>query len=308
MGYSTNQFIDSYLEMLISERGVTKNTVEAYSRDLSKFLAYLQDKNVPEIAVNSENIRAYLAKLARRGLTASTQARHLSTLRQFYRFLQSDDRRPDNPCANIDSPKVLRPLPKILSEDEVTRLIVTARSSTDLKGVRTLCIVELLYSTGLRISELASLQRSALVHGGKVLRILGKGGKERMLPIGEPAAIALEDYLRVRSSFLNKSVEKNWLFPSYSNDGHLTRRRINQILKTLSVAANIDPHKVSPHVLRHAFASHLLTNGADLRSVQVMLGHSDISTTQIYTHVLQSRLNSFVLQKHPLGNAHRQTK
>ena len=290
--------------MLISERGYAKNTIAAYSRDLSKFSDYLQSKNLSEIAVSSKTIRGYLAKLTQHGLSASTQARHLSALRQFYRFLQSDGRRPDNPCTNIDSPKALRPLPRTLTENEVTKLMTTARSSINPKGLRTLCIVELLYSTGLRISELASLQTSSLAHDGKLLRVLGKGGRERMLPIGEPATLALDNYLRIRPSFLKNSLETNWLFPSNSGDGHLTRRRIGQILKTLSIASNLDPNKVSPHVLRHAFASHLLANGADLRSVQIMLGHADISTTQIYTHVLQSRLNSFVLQKHPLGNTH----
>jgi integrase/recombinase XerD len=303
MGGKTNPFIDSYLEMIIAERGATKNTVEAYSHDLFMFITYLHEKNLSIIDASNGTIRQYLAKLTKHGLSTSTQARHLSTLRQFYRFLQSDDQRLDNPCENVDSPKVIRPLPKTLSQNEVTRLITTARSSTSPEGKRTLCIIELLYSTGLRISELASLKTSALDHSKGLLRVLGKGGKERMVPVGEPATAALNNYVRVRTSFLHVTIGTDWLFPSRSSEGHLTRRRISQILKTLSLASNIEPHKISPHVLRHAFASHLLENGADLRSVQLMLGHADISTTQIYTHVLQTRLNDFVLRHHPLGKA-----
>jgi len=304
MDGKTNPFVDSYLEMIIAERGATKNTVEAYSHDLLMFVAFLQGNNDSVIGASNKTIRSYLAKLTKNGLSTSTQARHLSTLRQFYRFLQSDDRRLDNPCENIDSPKAIRPLPKTLSQKEVTKLITTARSSTSPEGIRTLCIVELLYSTGLRISELASLRLSALVHSRQLIRVLGKGGKERMVPLGEPATLALNNYVTVRPSFLRQPVETDWLFPSRGREGHLTRRRISQILKTLSLSANIEPRKVSPHILRHAFASHLLENGADLRSVQLMLGHADISTTQIYTHVLQSRLNDFVLQHHPLGTNH----
>ena len=308
MDGKTDPLVDSFLEMIIAERGATKNTVEAYSHDLLVFTAHLQDRKESVIGASNETIRKYLAKLTKNGLSTSTQARHLSALRQFYRFLQSDDRRLDNPCENVDSPKAIRPLPKTLSQKEVTKLITTARSSTSPEGMRTLCIVELLYSTGLRISELASLRLSALVHSRRLLRVLGKGGKERMVPLGEPATEALNNYVTVRPSFVRTPLEIDWLFPSRGSEGHLTRRRISQILKTLSLSANIEPHKVSPHVLRHAFASHLLENGADLRSVQLMLGHADISTTQIYTHVLQSRLNNFVLQHHPLGKNHARSR
>ena len=308
MDGKTSPLVDSYLEMIIAERGATKNTVEAYAHDLLMFTAYLQGKNESVIEASNGTIKKYLSQLTKHGLSTSTQARHLSALRQFYRFLQSDDQRLDNPCENVDSPKAIRPLPKTLSQKEVTKLITTARASTNPEGMRTLCIVELLYSTGLRISELAGLRLSSLVHSRRLLRVLGKGGKERMVPLGEPAAEALNNYVTVRPSFLQPPLETDWLFPSRSSEGHLTRRRIGQILKALSLSANIEPHKVSPHVLRHAFASHLLENGADLRSVQLMLGHADISTTQIYTHVLQSRLNAFVLQHHPLGKNHAGTR
>ena len=300
-----NPFVESYIEMIVSERGAAKNTVDAYLRDLSMFTSYLQNKGQSVLNADTSTIREHLVVLKKRGLSASTQARHLSTLKQFFKFLQSDDIRADNPCEKIDKPQTRRPLPKTLSEREVDKLIRTARSYANPAGIRTLCIVELLYSTGLRISELASLKINSLAHDSKALRVMGKGRKERMVPVGEPAAKALNDYLQVRHALMAANTETNWLFPSRNGISHLTARRISQILKTLSIASNINPDKISPHVLRHAFASHLLANGADLRSVQLMLGHSDISTTQIYTHVLHSRLENFLMRNHPLANIER---
>jgi len=303
MNNNTNPAIESYLEMLIAERGATRNTVEAYSHDLFTFVEYLQNKNQTLLNASTVTIKGYLTKLAHTGRSRSTQARTLSTLRQFYLFLQSDEQRPDNPCQNVDSPKTSRPLPKVLSEEEVTRLITASQASSTPRGLRIACIIELLYSTGLRISELAGLKLSNLVDSEQLLRVLGKGGKERIVPVGEPAITALQGYLSVRRHFMPNNEKTDWLFPSRGASRHLTRRRIAQLLKELALSAHVEPSKVSPHVLRHAFASHLLANGADLRSVQLLLGHADISTTEIYTHVLQSRLNSFVLENHPLGNA-----
>ena len=294
--------------MMVAEHGAAQNTVDAYSRDLSKFVQYLQSKNKTLLSANTNTIKNYLEKLAKTGRSNSTQARNLSTLRQFYRFLQSDEQRPDNPCQNVDSPKTRRPLPKVLSEAEVTQLITASQSSNTPGGLRMACIIELLYSTGLRISELASLRLNSLVENQQLLRVLGKGGKERIVPVGELATIALTDYLEVRRHFIPNGRDDGWLFPSRSANGHLTRRRVAQILKGLALSANIEPSKVSPHVLRHAFASHLLANGADLRSVQLLLGHADISTTEIYTHVLQSRLNKFVIEHHPLGKTYAEEK
>tara|TARA_A100001037_G_C15136253_1_gene631309 strand:+ start:1905 stop:2831 length:927 start_codon:yes stop_codon:yes gene_type:complete len=303
MGNDFDSSIESYLEMMIAERGATKNTINAYSSDLSTFAQYLESTNETLLNTNANTIKGYLERLAATGRSSSTQARNLSTLRQFYRFLQSDEQRLDNPCQNINSPKARKALPKVLSEAEVTQLINASQSSSKPGGLRIACIVELLYSTGLRISELAGLKLNNLDENQQVLRVLGKGGKERMVPIGEPATAALKSYLDVRQYFIQNNENTDWLFPSRGASGHLTRRRIAQILKELAIAANIAPSKVSPHVLRHAFASHLLANGADLRSVQLLLGHADISTTEIYTHVLQSRLNSFVAKHHPLANA-----
>ena len=301
MNNDINSVVESYLEMVIAERGATRNTVDAYSGDLGKFAQYLKSKNKTLLNANADTIKSYLGSLANSGRSSSTQARNLSTLRQFYRFLQSDEQRLDNPCQNIDSPKTQRALPKVLSEEEVTQLISASQASTTPGGLRMACIVELLYSTGLRISELSGLKLKNLDGSQQILRVLGKGGKERMVPVGEPATAALQNYLDVRRNFVPNNENTDWLFPSRGVSGHLTRRRIAQILKELAVCANIEPSRVSPHVLRHAFASHLLANGADLRSVQLLLGHTDISTTEIYTHVLQSRLNSFVVEHHPLG-------
>ena len=303
MNNNINSVVESYLEMVIAERGATGNTVDAYSGDLCKFAQYLRSKNKTLLNASADTVKSYLASLANSGRSSSTQARNLSTLRQFYRFLQSDELRLDNPCQNIDSPKTQRALPKVLSEEEVTQLISASQASTTPGGLRMACIVELLYSTGLRISELSGLKLKNLDGSQQILRVLGKGGKERMVPVGEPATAALQNYLDVRRNFVPNNENTDWLFPSRGASGHLTRRRIAQILKELAVSANIEPSKVSPHVLRHAFASHLLANGADLRSVQLLLGHADISTTEIYTHVLQSRLNSFVAKHHPLANA-----
>jgi len=302
MSNDTNPVVESYLEMMIAERGATRNTIDAYSSDLFTFAQYLGRKNKTLLNASADTIKIYLGSLADSGRSSSTQARNLSTLRQFYRFLQSDEQRLDNPCQNIDSPKTRRALPKVLSEEEVTQLISASQASTTPSGLRMACIIELLYSTGLRISELSGLKLNNLDGSQQILRVVGKGGKERMVPVGEPATAALRNYLDVRQNFVPNNEKTDWLFPSRGASGHLTRRRIAQILKELAVCANIEPSKVSPHVFRHAFASHLLANGADLRSVQLLLGHTDISTTEIYTHVLQSRLNSFVIEHHPLGN------
>ena len=301
MAKSDNRLIEGYLEMMVSERGAAKNTITAYGSDIGAFAVFLDAAKGQLINATTQQVRDYLAGLADAGKGSSTQARHLSALRQFYRFLQSEGRRADHPCATINLPQRGRPLPKVLSEEEVNHLIVEARGAASPEGIRLLALVELLYATGLRISELVSLPLAALGSDPRFLIVRGKGGRERMVPVGEPAIHALGRYLDVRSSFLSKGAPSNWLFPSRSAAGHLTRRRVGQLLKMLAMRSGIQAHKVSPHILRHAFASHLLAHGADLRSVQSMLGHTDISSTQIYTHVLQSRLTALVRDHHPLG-------
>lgn len=291
--------------MLVAERGAAVNTVEAYRRDIADFAAYLAARKRGVRSARSGDLRGYLSRLAERGLSPRTAARRLSALRQLFRFLQADTRRADDPSATLDAPRRGRSLPKILSESEVERLLAAARRRPGPRGVRLVALVELLYATGLRVSELVALPLSALSGDVRVLFVRGKGGRERMVPLGEPAAEALAAYLETRPEIRGGDGEAGWLFPSRAAGGHLTRRRVGQLLKELAADAGIAPHKVSPHVLRHAFASHLLAHGADLRSVQTMLGHADITSTQIYTHVLDARLAALVRDHHPLGDRDR---
>jgi integrase/recombinase XerD len=293
--------VESFLEMLLAERGAAANTIEAYRRDLTQFAARLAARGVSIEAADTDAVRDYLQGLARVGLAPGTSARHLSSIRQFYRFLFVEGIRSQDVTAGIDSPRRGRTLPKVLGEGEVDALLVAARAIEGVEGVRLTALLEILYATGLRVSELVTLPLSALPREAGVLIVLGKGGRERMVPLGGAAIGAVTAYRAVRGHFLPAGREVKWLFPSRGAKGHLTRQRFAQLLKRLAVDASIDPARVSPHVLRHAFASHLLANGADLRSVQQMLGHADISTTQIYTHILDERLKSLVQAHHPLA-------
>jgi integrase/recombinase XerD len=313
-----NRHVESFLEMLAAERGAAANTRAAYARDLKDFAGFLARRGRAAHQAGVADLRAYLGRLTDAGLTARTAARRLSTLRQFHRFLYGEGLRGDDPTAGLDSPRQGRALPKVLSEAEVEDLLAAARARPGAEGVRLTALLELLYATGLRVSELVELPAAAAARDPRVLIVKGKGGKERMVPLSEPARDALAAH---RMADLAKSGAKSgrgaisqaqapralrsrkWLFPSRGAAGHLTRQRVAQLLKELAVAAGIDPAKVSPHVLRHAFASHLLDHGADLRSVQKMLGHADISTTQIYTHVLDARLKALVRDHHPLSAA-----
>lgn len=300
----SSRHVENFLEMLMVERGAADNTIESYSRDLSDFAAFtLARKRQPENA-DSAMIRGYLKKLSGAGMAPSTSARRLSALRQFFKFLHAEGLRDDDPSSIIDSPRQGRSLPKYLSEDEVDRLLAAASNKEGGEGVRLIAMLELLYATGLRVSELVGMPLSALNRDASVLIVRGKGGKERMLPLSEPASDAIETYKAIRNDFLpkgHKALGERWLFPSRSKQGHLTRARFGQMMKDLAIEARLDPRRVSPHVLRHSFASHLLAHGADLRSLQQMLGHADIATTQIYTHVLEERLRRLVDQAHPLA-------
>ena len=301
--------IDPFIEMLAAERGAAANTQEAYRRDLQAFADFLRKRRRSLESAGPEDIRAFLTRLARAGMAPRTSARRLSALRQFYRFLLSEGLRGDDPSAGIDSPRQGRPLPKILSEAEVNALLAKAQEGQGPEARRLAALVELLYATGLRVSELVGLRLAAAQRDQRLLIVQGKGGKERMVPLSQAARQSLSDYLGVREHFLPKTgkgakaakAPSPWLFPSHAAAGHLTRHRVAQLLKELAIGAGIDAAKVSPHVLRHAFASHLLDHGADLRSLQKMLGHADISTTQIYTHVLSERLKSLVQDHHPLA-------
>ena len=303
--------IDAFLDMLTGERGVATNTRTAYARDLTDLTDFLARHGVEVADAATEDLRRYLDHLATRpgrdssGTSARTIARRLSAVRQFYRFLLSDRRREDDPTTTIDMPKLGRTLPKVLSEEEVEGLLQAAANHGGPEGIRLAALLEVLYATGLRVSELVGLPLTAIARDGLLLRVRGKGDKERLVPLSEPARDALVRYLSIREHFLvpgRESQQAPWLFPSrIAQDGYLTRQRFAQLLKELAVEAKIEPHRVSPHVLRHAFATHLLNNGADLRSVQLMLGHADISTTQIYTHVLEDRLRRLVENAHPMA-------
>ena len=290
--------------MLSVERGAAQNTIDSYGRDLADFQAFsVARKRQPENA-DSDLIRKYLKKLSGTGMAPSTSARRLSTLRQFFRFLHAEGVRDDDPSSAIDSPRSGRPLPKYLSEDEVERLLMAAEMRHGSEGLRLVALLEILYATGLRVSELVGLPLSAVSRDGRILIVRGKGGKERMVPLSEPASDAIDAYKDVRESFLpkgRKAASERWLFPSRAKQGYLTRARFGQLIKELAIEAGLEPGRVSPHVLRHSFASHLLAHGADLRSLQQMLGHSDIATTQIYTHVLEERLRQLLDDAHPLA-------
>jgi integrase/recombinase XerD len=297
--------------MLTAERGAAAHTVEAYTRDLADFLAFLAAKGKTAKTATADHIRAYLAGLARKGLAPTSRARKLSAIRQFFRFLLGEGLRSGDPCSAIDSPRLGRPLPKILSLAEVETLLQTAKDASEnaeegigrRRALRLYAALETLYATGLRVSELIGLPRNVLTADDRVLTVKGKGGRERLVPLNETAQGALQAHLAaVRADEKEGKRVSAWLFPS-SGGEHLTRQRFGQELKALATAAGIEPARVSPHVLRHAFASHLLERGADLRTVQQLLGHADISTTQIYTHVIEERLRRLVEEHHPLAQA-----
>ena len=310
---SPDLLVDAFLEMLAAERGAAANTLEAYRRDLEDFSGFLADRQSTIAGTRPADIAAYLKSLTEHGLAASSRARRLSALRQLFKFLLAEGRIAEDPAIGITGPRIGQPLPKTLSVAEVDRLIATARERIDgttgrerFIALRLYCLIEMLYATGMRVSELVSLPRSVLQGDPRVLTIKGKGGRERLVPLNAAARAALDRYLEIgqhAEDGLAPMLKSRWLFPSKSAEGYLTRQRLAQELKELAHATGLDPRRVSPHVLRHAFASHLLDRGADLRAVQQLLGHADISTTQIYTHVLEERLRRLVLQHHPLARA-----
>jgi integrase/recombinase XerD len=305
---SDQAWIELFLDMIAAERGGAKNTLAAYARDLADFSAELGKAGRTIAGASTDDLRGYLGSLARRRFAASSVARRLSAIRQLYRFLYAEGHRADDPSAVIEGPKRNRALPKVLSIADVDRLLAQARADLGqadqgapkrLRAERLACLIEVLYATGLRVSELIALPISAAERNARMLTVRGKGNKERLVPLNEAAKKAMAEYLALLSS-ANGVRETKWLFPSFGRTGHLTRQHFARELKALAAAAGL--RQVSPHVLRHAFASHLLHNGADLRVVQTLLGHADISTTQIYTHVLEERLKSLVRDLHPLAD------
>ncbi len=308
---SPQRLIELFLDMLAAERGGAENTLAAYRRDLDDLVEHLAASKRTVANATTEDLRGYLRALAKRGFKPSSVARRLSALRQLHRFLYAEGYRSDDPAAVIEGPKRGRPLPKVLSIKEVDRLLATARTavhtarsaSDRLRSLRLVCLLEVLYATGLRVSELIALPASAARRDERLLIVRGKGGKERLVPLNSAAKQAMRDYLAqiAANNTSDNSAPSKWLFPSFGDSGHLTRQHAARELKALAVASGLPAAQMSPHVLRHAFASHLLQNGADLRVVQTLLGHSDISTTQIYTHVLDERLKSLVRDLHPLA-------
>ena len=303
-----------FLDMLAAEQGAGENTIEAYRRDLTDFSEFCARAGQGFAAVQTEKLRDYLADLDTRGFKSSSVARRLSAIRHLFRFLLNERIRSDDPAAILSGPKRGRGLPKVLSIADVDRMLTRAKelaqtadvsSSQRLRAMRLYCLLEVLYATGLRVSELVSLPHSAARNDARMIVVRGKGDKERLVPLNDASRQAMADYLAATDAAKtgrqkNAAISK-WLFPSFGESGHLTRQHFARDLKELAAASGLSPRLVSPHVLRHAFASHLLHNGADLRIVQTLLGHTDISTTQIYTHVVEERLKSLVRDLHPLA-------
>ena len=311
---SDAKLIDLFLDMLAAEQGAGDNTLDAYRRDLTDFSAFLAAKSQSFVGAETQSLRDYLADLDSRGFKSSSVARRLSAMRHLFRFLLNERIRGDDPAAILSGPKRGRGLPKVLSIADVDRLLARAKALTAmpeasgtqrLRAMRLYCLLEVLYATGLRVSELVALPRSAARRDARMIVVRGKGNKERLVPLNEASRQAMADYLAAIEALKREpkksAANSKWLFPSFGESGHLTRQHFARELKELAGSAGLAPRLVSPHVLRHAFASHLLHNGADLRIVQTLLGHTDISTTQIYTHVVEERLKSLVRDLHPLA-------
>ena len=293
--------VEAFLEMMAVERDASPHTLSAYGRDLADAEVWLSDAG-GLMGASQEAVEAWFADLSRRGLSAATAARRRSSVRQFYRFALGEGWRNDDPSRRIDAPKQGRSLPKTLSRDEIEALLAAAGAADSAAGLRLVALVEMAYASGLRVSELLALKVEAVRRDPAYLIVRGKGGKERLAPLNAAAREAIKAWLDARDAARKPNTpDSAWLFPSHGKTGHLTPRRFAQLLDQAALAANIDPARVSPHVLRHAFATHLLEGGADLRVVQTLLGHADISTTQIYTHVATDRLAQVVHSKHPLA-------
>lgn len=291
-----HKYIASFLDVLIAERGASPRTITAYERDLNDVNSFLTVLGIDLGKAKQTDLENYMHTVVKNGLSAKTQSRRLSAIREFYRYLFSEDIIKKNPADYLESPKIGKSLPKYLTENEITTLIETAAH----KNIKIKTLLEVLYASGMRVSELVCLPLLAVTKDNKMICVMGKGNKERFVPLNEPAAVALNQWLIVRETFLKRP--SKWLFPSAeAKEGHLTRDGFFKALKQIALHAGIDPERVSPHVFRHSFASHLIAHDADLRSVQKMLGHADIATTEIYTHILEDRLKKTVEKSHPLS-------
>jgi len=318
---TSDHLIEAFLEMQSVEYGASENTLQAYGRDLENYLTFVTAGGRDILSAGPDDIRAYLSSLAKNHISASTQARHLSSIRQLYKFLYSEGIKTDNPSSSVERPRTERSLPKILSVEEVSKILALAQQQASIekgsfskryRSMRLYVLLELLYATGLRVSELVNLPATAAKTNSRFLGVTGKGAKDRLVPLSLKSITAMQQFADLSQSNHSGQSPQNgpqhdgkWLFPASSKSGHLTRQAFARDLKALAIKAGISASRISPHVLRHAFASHLLQNGADLRSVQVLLGHSDIATTQIYTHVLEARLRQLVEDHHPLAKQSR---
>lgn len=293
-----NERVESFLNVMVAERGASVHTVRAYRQDLKDLESFLKITYVSLEKAQTCHLESYMQSVARAGLSARTQSRRLSSTREFFRFLYSEGLREDNPADFLDAPKTAKLLPKYLNETEVNALLLCAEK----KDLRVKTMLEILYASGMRVSELISLPLSAVLRENSFVMVTGKGGKQRLVPLNDPAKHAIEKWILVRENYLKRGQKSKWLFPSYARQGYLTRDAFFKVLKNLAVEIGINPNRVSPHVFRHSFASHLIAHDADLRSIQKMLGHSDIATTEIYTHVMPERLKKIIETKHPLAH------
>lgn len=297
-----NNHISNFLEMIVIERGLAKNTAFSYKNDLNQLNEFCKKKNLSILKIDEKKLEDYLSKFIDQGFEKSSLARKISTYTQFFDFLTVEKIIKNNPIKNIKQPKLDSKLPVIISIKDIQNLINYSKRDISNLGKRLNCMIEIMYASGIRVSELVSMTLASLYQDKNFIIISGKGNKERLIPISKDTQNTINDYLKIRKFFFNKNTEVKWLFPSkQSKIGHITRQRFSQLLSLLADKADVQIKKISPHKLRHAFASHLLANGADLRSLQQMLGHEDISTTQIYTHILDERLKQIVKDKHPLS-------
>ncbi len=299
---SDNNYILNFLESISVERGLAKNTISSYKNDLIQLSQFCNKKNLSISKLDENAIEEYLSQFIDKGFEKTSLARKISSYSQFFDFLISENLIINNPIKNIKQPKLDNKLPVVVSVDDIQKLINFSRQDKSKLGIRVNCMIEIMYATGIRVTELVTMTLASLYQDKNFIIILGKGNKERLIPISKDTQNTIDNYLKIRKFFFKKEKEVKWLFPSKkSNTGHMTRQSFSQLLIDLASNANLEIKKISPHKLRHAFASHLLANGADLRSLQQMLGHEDISTTQIYTHILDERLKQIVRDKHPLS-------
>jgi integrase/recombinase XerD len=301
--------VERFLELLLSERNLAKNSIISYENDLRDFRCYMEFQELSANKICKADIEAYLISLNKRNIAIRTQARKISTLRHFFKFLTADKIVTLNPMLDIELPKINKSLPKFLTIAEVVMVLEKSLEDKSPEGLRFMTMLEILYATGLRVTELVTLKLSSLRYKNpktldleNFLIVLGKGNKERLVPLNEVSMAMVKQYLPVRGKINKVPKDNKWLFPSNSKEGHITRQRFGQILKEIALEVNLDPYRISPHILRHSFATHLLENGADLRIIQELLGHSNLSTTEIYTHIMNNKLADTLNKHHPLAN------